>query len=390
MTAGRKNYLNIALILVSLSVCILLLELSLALFWPHKITAKPFFHIQSFFCEYHPLLGWVNKPDYRDIVKIDDDHDFFITHNSKGLRDREHDYARPDGVKRVLVLGDSFVWGFGVEDNEVLTSVLESRSDTIEAINCGVSGYGTDQALLFYTDKAYKYDHDLVVYAFYANDLAELSRTISYGYPKPMFVPGSDPFTVTNVPVAKTTETERKLFGNPVTLFGKVKKFLRRSTHTYPFIVGRLNSVAPLRKIFLTIGLADDYSRSLPGIPYYALENTEETWQLFFRIVKEFRMIANENGADFLLVHIPVKETPDQGADPSSHGEAMQNDSTSKMLTEFSSRNGIHFIDMLTAIRAGSRKGMAYYSPHKLDIHFNESGHRLMADAIYQWMQQNP
>ena len=69
---------------------------------------------------YDELLGWKNIPDWQATT-----HNRQLTINSKGLRDREHEYEKPDGVRRILVLGDSYVWGYGVADDEVFTEVLE-------------------------------------------------------------------------------------------------------------------------------------------------------------------------------------------------------------------------------------------------------------------------
>jgi hypothetical protein len=144
----REVAYRVALIVTPLLLFFLLLEAYLALFSPHKVTARPFFHIQSFFCEYHPVRGWANKPGYRDIVRVSDRSSFTVTHNSSGQRGREYPTARLKGVTRILALGDSFTWGFGVEDREVFTEVLASGPGGFEVVNLGVSGYGTDQELL--------------------------------------------------------------------------------------------------------------------------------------------------------------------------------------------------------------------------------------------------
>ena len=47
--------------------------------------------------------------------------------NSHGLRDGEYALEPTRGKKRMLVLGDSFAWGFGVEREEVFCEVIERR-----------------------------------------------------------------------------------------------------------------------------------------------------------------------------------------------------------------------------------------------------------------------
>jgi hypothetical protein len=139
----------------------------------------------------------------------------------------------------------------------------------------GCSGYGTDQSLLFLLEEGLKYQPDIVVYAFYGNDVDENGANISYGYPKPMFGLGS-PLRLMFTPVPHTTEIERKMFDNPPTAFGKLKKSLRRNIHSYNFIVGRLNSVSFLRDLFVATGLGEEYTENMWGVSYYELSNAKQ------------------------------------------------------------------------------------------------------------------
>jgi len=390
MTAIKNRIVNLGLSFAAILIVFALLELTLALFWPHKITPRPFLYIQNFFCQYHPLMGWVNKPNYHDVVTVTRDFTFPVTHNSRGLRGSEHGYERVPGKYRILILGDSFAWGFGVRDNEVFSQVLESLAPNVEVINMGVSGYGTDQELLLYTEEGYKYKPDLVVLAFFSNDLDEISSTISYGYPKPFFLLDSQPLTVTNVPVPRTSETERKLFDNPTTLMGRLQKFLRRHTHSYPFLAMRINSIPGVRKFLLETGLADDRSK-ISGIRYERLEKVDEWWKLLFRLINEFKIICADNGSRLLLVNIPLKESPAgksvyPGVPPA---EASSNNLISGKLKDFASHNDVEFLNMLTPLREGQAKGAVYYSLIPRDIHLNAEGHRLLAETILEWVMEN-
>ena len=136
---------------------------------------------------YDAQLGWRNIPNWRAST-----HGRTLTINSMGLRDREYDYARTPDVPRLLVLGDSFVWGYGVSDEEIFTEVLErdlaAAGAPWEVINTGVSGWGTDQQYLFFRSEGVRYRPDLVVLAFYVNnDPLENSASVTYGMGKPYF-----------------------------------------------------------------------------------------------------------------------------------------------------------------------------------------------------------
>jgi hypothetical protein len=137
---------------------------------------------------YDPDLGWRNIPNWRSTTINQ-----ALSINSKGLRDREHPYEKPPGFSRILVLGDSYAWGYGVSDDEAFPSVLEKMlGSTVgrwEVINGGVSGWGTDQEFLFLEREGVKYDPDVVLLAlFLMNDPFNNASSKQYGLHKPVFL----------------------------------------------------------------------------------------------------------------------------------------------------------------------------------------------------------
>ncbi len=65
---------------------------------------------------YDSILGWKLRP-YAPRYFRGEAEPYLIRTNSKGLRDREYAYEKPAPVFRIVVLGDSFVFGpaVGVE-----------------------------------------------------------------------------------------------------------------------------------------------------------------------------------------------------------------------------------------------------------------------------------
>ncbi|HYE14322.1 MAG TPA: SGNH/GDSL hydrolase family protein [Pyrinomonadaceae bacterium] len=111
--------------------------------------------------------GWHEK-EGRSYVRI----------NSDGLRDGEHSKQKPPGTLRVAVLGDSYAEAMQVEQEEAFWSVLERRltgcpalaGRAVEAINFGVSGYGTAQELITLREKVLAYSPDVVLLAVTTNN----------------------------------------------------------------------------------------------------------------------------------------------------------------------------------------------------------------------------
>jgi lysophospholipase L1-like esterase len=76
------------------------------------------------------------------------------------------------------MLGDSFVFGFGVEDEETLPAQLETvlgaRHEGIEVLNAGVPGWSADQYYLFLQTRLDEIAPDLVLLGLLDNDVGDL------------------------------------------------------------------------------------------------------------------------------------------------------------------------------------------------------------------------
>jgi hypothetical protein len=91
-----------------------------------------------------PHLGWANTALFASA-------DGRLRFNSKGLRGaREHDDRPAAGRRRIAMFGESFIYGEEVADGDEFAAQLEQLDPSLEVLNFGVSGYGTDQALMHY------------------------------------------------------------------------------------------------------------------------------------------------------------------------------------------------------------------------------------------------
>jgi len=97
--------------------------------------------------------------------------------SSQGLRDRDFEQPKPEGVFRVLVLGDSVVYGVRVAPERAFPKVLERRlralRPDIEIVNAGVTGYTPWNALHYYLEEGRAFGADLVVFTLCLNDVAD-------------------------------------------------------------------------------------------------------------------------------------------------------------------------------------------------------------------------
>ena len=87
-------------------------------------------------------FGWTNAKNFRS-------PDGAQCFNSKGLRGKLEFAGEPaPGKLRVALFGESFVYGEEVDDGEEFASQMVALDSGLEVMNFGVSGFGTDQALM--------------------------------------------------------------------------------------------------------------------------------------------------------------------------------------------------------------------------------------------------
>lgn len=94
--------------------------------------------------------------------------------NSKGLRDREFPYERPSGRTRILMLGDSITFGWGVTCEETsskrLERLLKEQGFDVEVINTGIGNTNTEMQVAYFMTEGYKYNSDIVILNYFIND----------------------------------------------------------------------------------------------------------------------------------------------------------------------------------------------------------------------------
>jgi lysophospholipase L1-like esterase len=121
----------------------------------------------------------------------------YVKINQQGLRDREHELNKPAGTYRIAVLGDSYAEALQVELERTFWSLLPPRLERcgfaggrrIETVNFGVSGYGTADELLTLRERAWRYQPDMVLLAFFpGNDVRNNSRALDGSRDRAYFV----------------------------------------------------------------------------------------------------------------------------------------------------------------------------------------------------------
>ncbi len=97
--------------------------------------------------------------------------------NSQGFRDDEHGWEKPKDRLRVLGIGDSFTFGWGVTSEETYLKQLEriferSGETRVETINAAVPGWGLNNYYVYMKEYGIRYTPDVVIVGYFLDDLS--------------------------------------------------------------------------------------------------------------------------------------------------------------------------------------------------------------------------
>lgn len=163
---SRKWRARLALVAASLFVAALVLEGAGRLWLDRRgeELGRPFWVLDA-------ELGARMQPGYRG----PDDHGTPVELNRRGLRGPEVEVPKPPGRTRVLAMGDSVTYGFGVAREDTFPFLLRERLAArgwgdVEVVNAGVPGYSTYQGVVHLERDLLALEPDVVLFAYMNND----------------------------------------------------------------------------------------------------------------------------------------------------------------------------------------------------------------------------
>lgn len=178
----RKFLINAALTVVAFAVAFTICEVVTRLLYKNESTLFPRYHTDYQYGRY-TIRGIRPNAEYR-MTSIDGSWKFVT--NNKGFRNtKDFTYAKPANTIRVLSLGDSHTQGYEVRQDSTFSAILERflnhHSKSAEVINSGVSGFSTAEELVFLENEGIKYNPDVVVLGFFANDFEDNLKAGLFG-----------------------------------------------------------------------------------------------------------------------------------------------------------------------------------------------------------------
>jgi len=332
---------------------------------------------------YHPLLGWDKPPSSEHWLRRPE-YRTHVVFNSHGLRGPERDYAKPAGVRRVLLLGDSFTEGYTVPEPETVRARLEdllgAGGARAEVINAGTHGYGVDQEYIYYEIEGRRYAPDTVVVLFCYNDVAQ---TTDEDPGRPWFVVEAGGLALKNSPVPEpevTQSTPRPFRLMPWRGSVALRLLSQRTSQGNPALHRRLSA----------LGLVEPYSdQEIPEAfwPYGPTHRplVNEMWRRTTPLLRALKASVERDGARLLLFYIPCRFELNERAWALTRERYRLGDGwdTTRLRTRLAAvcrQLGIEMIEPTARYREAEAAGRLAYLPG--DGHWTALGHAIAAEAI--------
>jgi lysophospholipase L1-like esterase len=293
---------------------------------------------------YDPRLGWRTSPEQRT-GNVDT--------NSAGMRaDREFPLERQPGLRRLLLLGDSYTFGVGVPDEQTFGRLLQDAYlPDWEILNLAVSGYGTDQQLLSFEYEGRRYRPDVVALGFFVRDYSRNLMRFR-GYAKPRFV--LDP------------AGNLRLEGSPVQA---PAAFLA----AYASGAREIRPRSPSYVVELLL-------ERLAEIEQGRIDEDAEGWRLLAALMDRFARSVRESGAKPLWLLIPSRDM--------LTGESDRFAALERLVERRAAEIGLPYLSLTPALRRSDAPDARVYDPREAGGHFSAHGNRVAARAIHAYLEQ--
>ena len=156
----RRFWTHLAASILAVLALVAALEISIrTLVWSGVLQSPPPPPSNQFWDSDHPILGVWHQPNVKTVHASECFKIEYAT-NSIGARDRER--TRERQAPRVIVLGDSFAEGWGIDAKERMSDRLEA-STGFEHLNLSMSHFSPHQSYLAYREFGGRFSHDAVL-----------------------------------------------------------------------------------------------------------------------------------------------------------------------------------------------------------------------------------
>ena len=166
----KRNFTNLLLFVGAILLTLLLIEVGHSIYQLIR-PSKAYFRIDQTTQERYLIPRMVRKKKF-----IKNGTEITIKINSLGWRDREISLEKQEDTFRIVALGDSITFGWGVELYETYVKQLETilkkqnSHKNYEVINISIEDLGLQEELKLLKQVGLSFQPDLVLLGFYLND----------------------------------------------------------------------------------------------------------------------------------------------------------------------------------------------------------------------------
>lgn len=310
-------------------------------------------------------LAEFKSPDYHYVQRV----------NALGLRGPEIAVQKPAGTYRIVMLGDSFTMGKGVEDDQTFSALLERAlrvrftpcgGPLIEVINAGVDSYAPVLSLIHLKRELQALSPDLVIENLDVSDLVQESAYRSQG------VRGEDGEIVA-VPQLEYRQST----------YEKVRSWTERNLFFTRVLLLQVNRALGYRDVSVRNVVmhadAEVVAHTLQGHV-----GQPSQWDDQFDSLIRMKRHAEASGMDFLLSLYPwAHQVSDSQWVPGRWAfmprDAKPSDVRRATVTERAAAAGIPLVDLFPQFEARVSHEQLYFD---IDMHFTVAGHRAMAVGL--------
>ncbi len=347
---------NIILLFFSIFLALLAAEGLIRIFSPQTTLVTLENSSMRIFAEssYNPFTLRPNSNEIqRDI--LNKEFNSIVTINSEGLRE-----STKAMKTRIMFIGDSFTFGYGVGDNETFVHLLSRKYGVI---NAGyVAGLSPDTYYLWLEKEGLNYNPDLIVLdIFVGNDISDVGDNdwIADKNGLPLKI-NSKIYYV---------DGENRLRNKDYSVYNRLGLWLWKHSHFYNFARNKL------QVILLSIRQVKNGNNCIYCDNYYQNEN----WRKTEKILEAIKNITQNK---LVVVLMPAKEQVDDAEwrnYQSIAGNNIERELPQEKLIEFLNSHNIKYIDLLPYFKKSNKNNDFYY---KKDIHMNKFGHELIANIL--------
>lgn len=369
---ARQKLFSVITVSVSIICGVLLLEYMLG--W-YRESIDNSSQMDAGFMRYHPQLGWALTPDWQGKHRH---HDFDVSYRTDANGFRQQPAITSDyGSPSIALLGDSFTFGFGVEDDETFAALMARADSGRNYLNFGIPGYSTDQQFLQMGQQSLKQgntqtvNHYLLVF-YLGNDILDimLPHPLQAEPAKPYFETDGNNLTLKNIPVPQTrkpaalrhTTLNDLTYGNALAAYTGLDDLLISKSEILQWLL-------PAK--------ADATQAELDAI---LAERLADNRQLLFVLLKAMHEEARRQNASFSIAILPGSSWINS---PQSYSFYFQ-EHVRNALLQMAEQLGIDSIDLATGLKPHADREL--YFPN--ERHLTRFGNEIVADLLLQHLNR--